>query len=356
MISIIKDSFNVYKKDKRLKEKVIWIYSFLIFINLGFWLAAYFIMFNHPKLFALCLLAYGFGLRHAVDADHIATIDNVTRKFMQEGKKPVGIGFFFSLGHSTVVVLMSIAVALGAIYLKDHLSQFANLGKIIGTSVSSIFLLIIAIINLIIFIDILRILKTRSLCSDNNKENSSEDIFANNGLLVRIFRPLFRFVNKSWHMYLIGFLFGLGFDTATEIALLGISGTQAAQGVSIWVIMLFPLLFMAGMCLVDTTDGVLMLGVYGWAFVKPFRKLFYNMMITLISFMLAFFIGGIEALSIISNEMNLSNGIWYYVNHLSAHMGNLGYYIIGVFILSWIISALIYKLTNAGKGELQNSV
>lgn len=333
---------------QNLKVRITGIYIFLITFNILVWILAYYLFHNDPKLLALSLLAYGFGLRHAVDADHIAAIDNVTRKFIQERKSPVTTGFYFSLGHSSVVFILSIFVALGTIYIKDNLPEFQKIGGLIGTSVSSIFLLIIALINLLIFIDILKVFNNYR---KNRKydEEYAEKVFDSKGFFARLFRPLFKLVNKSWHMYVVGFLFGLGFDTATEIALLGISATQAAQGVTVWAIMVFPLLFMAGMCLIDTSDGILMLGLYGWAFIKPARKLFYNMTITLISFTIAFFIGGLEGLAIISEKLNLSSGFWNYVSLLNDNIGNLGYYLIGIFVICWIVSLIIYKYSDLDK-------
>ena len=331
-----------------LKFRIFSIYSLLFTFNIIVWLIAYILFRNQPKLLALCLLAYGFGLRHAVDADHIAAIDNVTRKFMQEKKTPVSTGFYFSLGHSSVVLILSVLVALGTIFMKEHLPEFQKIGGLIGTSVSSIFLLIIALINFIIFIDILKIFNNYRKNKKYNFDNA-EEVFESKGLLVKIFKPIFKFINKSWHMYIVGFLFGLGFDTATEIALLGISAAQASQGMSIWIIMIFPLIFMAGMCLIDTTDGILMLGLYGWAFVKPARKLFYNMTITLISFLIAFFIGGLEGLALIANKLELKSGFWLYIANLNENLGSLGFYLIGIFIISWLISLVIYKIADSNR-------
>ena len=325
-----------------IRNRIILIFTFLILLNIGVWFLAFYFFYDYPKLLALCLLAYGFGLRHAVDADHIAAIDNVTRKFMQEKRSPVSVGFFFSLGHSSVVVIMSFLVALGTIYMQDHLAEYQKIGGLIGASVSSVFLLLIAFINFIVFLDIYKIF--RGFKKDKVYDDQQlEELFNRKGLLARIFRPMFKLVSKGWHMYIVGFLFGLGFDTASEIALLGISSTQAASGLSIWVIMIYPLIFMSGMCLVDTLDGVLMLGIYGWAFLKPMRKLFYNMTITLVSFLVAFAIGGLEALCIISNKLELSGGFWSFINNINDNLGNMGYVIIGIFILSWLISTLIYK-------------
>ncbi|HJO94865.1 MAG TPA: HoxN/HupN/NixA family nickel/cobalt transporter [Victivallales bacterium] len=333
-----------------VRQKVIIIFSFLVILNIIVWATAFLSFYKHPSLLALCLLAYGFGLRHAVDADHIAAIDNVTRKFMQQKKSPVTIGFFFSLGHSTIVIIMTFFVALGTVYIHNNFPAFQKIGGIVAISVSASFLLLIAFINFIIFIDIYKVF--RGIRKDKKYSHQElEDLFDKKGLLSRFFRPLFNFVSRSWHMYIIGFLFGLGFDTASEVALLGISATQAANGVPVWTIMIFPLLFMAGMCVIDTLDGVLMLGIYGWAFLKPMRKLFYNMTITLVSFMVAFIIGGLEALSIISSQLNLNGGIWFYINKVNDNFGNLGYMIIGIFIVSWLVSTFIYKYSKINSFE-----
>ena len=325
-----------------LKQKIINMFIFLIILNIAVWVLAFYIFKGNSQLLALTLLAYGFGLRHAVDADHIAAIDNVTRKFMQENKKPVAIGFFFSLGHSSVVIIMSFFVALGTIYMQNNLPAFQKIGGLIGLSISSLFLLAIAFINLIIFLDIYKVFRgyKKNPVYDNDQ---LEELLNKKGLLNRIFRPLFKFINKSWHMYIVGFLFGLGFDTATEIALLGIAASQAVHGESMWIIMVYPLVFMAGMCLIDTIDGILMLGIYGWAFMKPMRKLFYNMTITMVSFLIAFVIGGFEALCVISMQFKFKGDFWNFINKVNDNFGILGYVIIGIFIISWLISTIIYK-------------
>lgn len=331
-----------------IRSRIVLMYSFLIALNVGVWGLALLVFHRYPMMLGTCLLAYGFGLRHAVDADHIAAIDNVTRKLMQEDKQPVAVGFFFSLGHSTVVVLLSIAIALGAAYVHDRFPQLERIGGLIGTSVSALFLLTIAFINFLVFLDIYRVFQdVRS--GRGYSEETLEEFLDKRGLLARFFRPLYKFVNKSWHMYIVGFLFGLGFDTATEIALLGISASQAAQGLPIWSIMIFPALFMSGMCLIDTSDGVVMLGAYGWAFVDPVRKLFYNMVITLVSFLVALLIGGIEALTVIASELKLETGFWAYIDKINDHYGNIGFFIIGIFVASWLVATLIYKAAKLDK-------
>jgi high-affinity nickel-transport protein len=175
-------------------------------------------------------------------------------------------------------------------------------------------------------------------------EEDMDMILARGGLLARVFKPLFRVIHESWHMYPLGFLFGLGFDTATEVALLGISATEAAKGMSIWAVLVFPALFTAGMCLVDTTDGILMLGAYGWAFLNPIRKLFYNMTITAVSVLVALLIGGIEAFGLVADQFNLAGGFWQFIHALNDNFGALGYLIIGIFAACWLLSMIVYRL------------
>src|SRR5471032_218962 len=334
--------------NSHVRTKLFGIYGILIAINVGAWLWALVAFHQHPVLLGTALLAYSFGLRHAVDADHIAAIDNATRKLMQEHKRPVAVGFFFSLGHSSVVVLASIGVALTA----AHVEAFKAVGGVIGTSVSAVFLLVIALMNLVILRSIYKAWRhVRE--GGAYVEEDFDLLLADRGFMARIFRPLFRLISRSWHLYPLGFLFGLGFDTATEIALLGISATQAAQGLSPWSIMVFPLLFSAGMSLVDTLDGHLMLGAYGWAYMKPLRKLYYNMTITLVSVVVAVVIGSIEALGLLSDQLALKGPLWDVIGNLNDHFGTLGYIIIGIFVVSWALSVLIYRLKGFDSLELK---
>ena len=288
------------------------------------------------------LLAYSFGLRHAVDADHIAAIDNVTRKLMQEGKRPVGVGFMFSLGHSTIVVLGSAAIAAAALALQHRMDGARAIGGVIGTLVSALFLFGIAIVNIVVLASIYRaFVRVR-----NGAPYVDEDfdmLLASRGFLARLFRPMFAIIRRSWHMYPLGVLFGLGFDTATEIGLLGISAAEASKGLSMWSIMVFPALFAAGMSLIDTTDNILMLGAYGWAFVKPVRKLYYNLTITFVSVVVALVVGGIEALGLVAGQLHCSGLFWNAVVRLNGNFGVLGYFIVGIFALSWVLSIAIYK-------------
>ena len=340
MFGIIKRSLG--QDDGSLRGKLIAIYSILVAANLAVWAWALLLFWNQPLLLGTALLAYGFGLRHAVDADHIAAIDNVTRKLMQQGKRPVGVGFFFALGHSTVVLLAAAGVAATATALSAQFGAFKGVGSIVSTLVSASFLFIIAAANIVILRSVW--LTYRHVRNGGRYVDEDFDLLLNSrGVLARLFRPVFRLVNQSWHMYPLGFLFGLGFDTATEVALLGISATQAAQGLSVWSIMVFPMLFTAGMSLIDTTDGVLMLGAYNWAFVKPMRKLYYNLTITLVSVVVAVLIGGIEALGLLGDQLSLSGWFWDGVGMLNENFGSLGFIIIGVFVAAWIGSVILYR-------------
>lgn len=333
-----------------VRRKVATIYGFLIAANILVWVLALWIFRAHPLLLGTSLLAYSFGLRHAVDADHIAAIDNVTRKLMQEGKRPVSVGFFFSLGHSTIVILASVGIALSATAIRKNFPGFQETGGFIGTLVSATFLLVIALINIMVLWDVYRTFQ-RVRRGGAYDEASLHDLLNRRGLLGRLFRPLFRLIGRSWHMYSLGFLFGLGFDTATEVGLLGIAATQASTGLSLWSILLFPALFTAGMALIDTADGILMLGAYGWAYIKPIRKLYYNMTITSVSVLVALLVGGIEALGLVGEKLALQGGFWAFIGGLNDHFGTVGYAIIGIFVMSWLISILVYRLN--GYDELE---
>jgi nickel/cobalt transporter (NiCoT) family protein len=324
-----------------LKRRLLGIYAVLIGFNLAVWVALLLSSAKYGLLLGLAPVAYGFGLRHAVDPDHIAAIDNTTRKLMQDGKRPVAVGLFFSLGHSTVVFALSIVVAISAVFVRTNLPQMRNVGGVIGTSVSGLFLLVIAIINLVVLADIYK--TWRQVVRGGTYDQSTLDAYLNNrGLLARLFRPLLKVVTKSWNMYVIGLLFGLGFDTASEVGILGMSATAGAGGMPVWLILLLPLLFVAGMSLVDTTDGVAMLGAYGWAYVRPVRKLYYNMNITLISVMIALFIGATEVMQVVNSETGFTAGPIGWAAGIS--LGSLGYYIIGIFLASWALSILVFKL------------
>ncbi len=330
-------------EDVNVTGKVIGIYVLLIGANIAAWAWALVAFHDYPILLGTAALAYSFGLRHAFDADHIAAIDNVTRKLMQEGKRPLAVGLFFSLGHSTIVVGLLLAIVLTATTLRGNFESFKNVGGVIGTSVSVMFLFGIAFANVLVLSSVYRMFQTAK-AGGRFVEEDLDLTLSNRGLLGRLFRRLFRVIERSWHMYPLGMLFGLGFDTATEVGLLGISAAQAAQGMSIWSIMIFPALFTAGMCLVDTSDSILMLGAYGWAFVKPIRKLYYNLTITAVSVAVAVIVGGIEALGLVGDRMDLAGGFWDAIGTLNNNSGAIGYLIVGVFVLSWLISFIVYRV------------
>lgn len=328
-------------RPETVRSRIAALYALLAACNLAAWAAALLLFRDHPLLLGTALLAYTFGLRHAVDADHIAAIDNVTRKLMQDGKRPVGVGLFFSLGHSTIVVLATVLIAVTATAFKSQIDAVHAIGGVIGTMVSSFFLLVVAVMNLMILVSVFRTF--RRVKSGGVYREADLNMLLGGGILARIFRPLFGAVRTSWHMFVIGFLFGLGFDTATEVGLLGISAAEAAKGLSLWSILVFPALFTAGMCLVDSTDSVLMLGAYGWAFVKPLRKLYYNMTITAASIVVALLIGGIEALGLIGDQWNLKGAFWDRIGDLNDNFGNIGFLVIGAFVATWLVSAAIYR-------------
>ncbi|MCF1449872.1 HoxN/HupN/NixA family nickel/cobalt transporter [Agrobacterium vitis] len=312
----------------------------LVSANIAAWVWAWVAFADRPALMGTAFLAYMLGLRHAFDPDHIAAIDNVVRKLMQEGKAPFSVGFFFSLGHSSIVVLASIVIAATAAAMQ--LDEVADIGGIIGTTVSAVFLLIIGIANLIVLKGIWSAFK-RVRRGETIVDEDLDALLAGRGLMARIFRPVFRVVSRSWHMYPIGFLFGLGFDTATEIGLLGISAMQAAQGMSFWTILVFPALFTAGMSLMDTTDSVLMTGAYGWAFVNPVRKLWYNLTITAASVVVAVFIGGLTAANLLVDKLGYDGDFWRFLGGLNDKLSSVGYAVVGIFIVSWIVSTIIYR-------------
>jgi len=327
--------------DAGLRRRLLVIYAVLAAANGLIWATLVISGARYPILLGLAPIAFGFGLRHAVDPDHIAAIDNTTRKLMRDGQKPVAVGFFFSLGHSTVVFALSVAIAFSAGFVRANLPHMQAFGAVIGTSISGIFLVLIAGINLIVLSEIMgtwRRLRRDGCYSPENLE----ELLNQRGLLARLFRPLLRMVGKSWHMYLVGLLFGLGFDTASEVGILGMSATAGAGGMPVWLILLLPLLFVGAMSLIDTTDGVAMLGAYGWARVRPARKLYYNMNITLISVIIALFIGGIEVLQVISMETGWRAGLFGWAD--TVRFSNLGVYTIAILLACWAISAAVFKL------------
>jgi high-affinity nickel-transport protein len=240
------------------------------------------------------------------------------------------------------VVLASVAIAATAAAMQSQFEDFHGMGGVIGTAVSALFLLAIGIANLFILKGTWAAF-SRAKRGEKIADEDLDAMLAGGGLIARVFRPMFRVVSRSWHMYPIGFLFGLGFDTATEIGLLGISATQAAKGMSFWAILVFPALFTAGMSLMDTTDSTLMTGAYGWAFINPIRKLWYNLTITAASVVVAIFIGGVEALGLIGDKLGYEGGFWGFIGNMNDNLANFGFTVVGIFLASWLISTLIYR-------------
>jgi nickel/cobalt transporter (NiCoT) family protein len=335
------------------RERIICVYAILVAGNLSAWAWALIAFGHQPILIGTALLAYSLGLRHALDADHLAAIDNVTRKLMQEGQRPVAVGFFFALGHSTVVVLASLFVALTAHALTEGRASYREIGGIIGTSASAIFLFVIAIANLIVLRGVYRAFRQIKR-SESVPDEDVDAVLQQRGWLARLFKPLFRLVSQSWHLYPIGLLFALGFETASEISLFGLSA-EASHEIASWSILVFPALFAAGMTLVDTTDGVLMLGAYGWAYQNPIRKLFYNLTITSVSVLVALVVGGIETLGLMVGQLQLTGTFWNAISRLNDDFGTLGYGIVAVFVASWGVSMVVYRCKRYGFHEMLGS-
>lgn len=318
------------------------LYLPLVAFNLAAWAWAFIAFSGQTLLMGTCLVAYSLGLRHAVDADHIAAIDNATRKMMQAGQRPIAAGLMFSLGHSTVVVAACIGVALAAGAVQTRVAEWREIGSTIGTLVSTGFLFAVAFVNVAILSSAVRTWR-RVRAGAPIASIPAGAPLAGGGLLARIVRPLMRLVTRSHHMYWLGLLFGFGFDTATEIALLGISATNAVQGTPIASILVMPALFTAGMTLVDTTDSLLMVRAYGWALVEPVRKLRYNIAITACSIVVAFGVGTVEALGLVGDAWHRDGPIWQAVRLLNEHFSTIGYLVVGLFLLCWMVSLGAHK-------------
>lgn len=294
---------------------------------------------NHPTLLGLGFLAYTFGLRHAFDADHIAAIDNTVRKLRQEAKNPVGVGFFFSLGHSTIVILMALITTLAVQWAQKSIPQLQTLGGIVGTLVSAVFLFTIGFINLFVLMNIYQVFKKMRTVSLNQEQ--FEELLNSRGFLSRMIGPLFKLINKSWHIYPVGILFGFSFDTASEVALLAISAGAAKSAIPFSGVLALPIMFSAGMALMDTTDGMFMTTAYNWAFATPIRKVYYNLTITGLSVVAALIIGLIEVIQVLTPALGLNQGVWAWLQNLDFNM--MGYILVGLFVATWAISYFIWK-------------
>jgi high-affinity nickel-transport protein len=296
---------------------------------------------GNPALAGLGSLAYTFGLRHAFDADHIAAIDNTTRKFLQDGKRSMGVGFFFSLGHSTIVFSLAAGLAVAAKTVNSRIPGFQDVGGYIGASVSGTFLVVIGLINLFVLLDILGVF--RQMRRGRYNEQKLEEALQNQGLMSRFFlKRVSDRIDKSWKMYPLGVLFGLGFDTATEIGLLALAAGVATHHVPFLAIISLPLIFAAGMSLMDTADGAFMSHAYGWAFSNPVRKIYYNITVTSLSVTVALVIGTIELLQVLAAKFSLTGGFWTFLDTLD--FGHIGYVVVGLFVATWAFSVLLWKV------------
>jgi high-affinity nickel-transport protein len=291
-------------------------------------------------------LALTLGMRHAFDADHISAIDNTTRKLMSEGKRPLGVGFFFSLGHSSVVTALAIILNFGikslGVQVKDQNSSLHHYTSLIGTSVSGAFLMLIALLNLIVLISVVKVFK--QMRDGQYNEDELEKHLNSRGFMMRFFGPIARRIDSSWKMYPLGILFGLGFDTATEVALLVLAGSSVVAGLPWWAILSLPMLFAGGMSLLDTIDGSFMNFAYGWAFSRPVRKVYYNIVITGLSVIVAIFIGGLEVAQVFANQLNLSGGFWNYA--LAFNINKAGFIIVAMFVAVWAFALLLWRFGN----------
>jgi nickel/cobalt transporter (NiCoT) family protein len=313
----------------------------LVLANGAAWVWAWAEFAGHPVLLGTAVLAYAFGLRHAVDADHIAAIDNATRKLIEAGRPARGTGLFFSLGHATVVVLAVVAIAVAAGRLPAGVAQFEPRAGAIATAISAASLFALAVANTVILVAVCRLFAAARR-GEQPAEAEFARLLAQRGLIGRLLRGVFRLIARSWHMFPLGFLFGLGFDTATEIGLLAVSAAQAANGLPLPAILVFPALFTAGMALVDSLDGLMMAGAYRWAAAEPHRKLYYNLVVTSLSVVVAVAIGGIEVLGLASNSWPAS-GIGAAIAALNEHFGEIGAAVIALFALAWIASLLLWR-------------
>ena len=334
----------------REKIKIGGIYACLAAVTVVLILVATMIGYKYAVLAGLGLVSYVLGLRHAVDADHIAAIDNTTRKLLQQGKRPVTVGMWFSLGHSTVVIALTAALVLATRAVVNAVPAFESGGAILGTSISGLFLFIIGIVNVLIVLDVYKTFK--GLKEGRLSGVQLDDALSKNSFMRKTFGKLFKIVNEPWHVYPVGVLFGLGFDTATQIALIAIS-IGVSGSVPFWYVIVMPLLFTAGMVTIDSSDGISMLCAYGWAFLKPIRKIYYNLTITIISVLVAFAIGGIELIQVIASEIGLTSGIWGWLGNLDFE--TMGYGIIAIFLISWLVAMAYYRYKGYEKTAFPNT-
>ncbi|GFZ29769.1 HoxN/HupN/NixA family nickel/cobalt transporter [Clostridium zeae] len=325
----------------QLKKNTNWIFYCVIVVVLHI-IGVSLVLINiskYPQIIGLALLVYTLGLRHAFDVDHIAAIDNTVRKLIEQKKDSTGVGFFFSMGHSSVVFIMALITTFSMGWASKNIPQIKEVGSIIGTSVSGAFLVLIGVLNLFIWFDIYKFFKdTRK---GKYEEESLEKLLLDRGLIAKLGKPFYKFISKSWHVYPLGFLFGLGFDTASEVALLAISANAATKSIPITMLIALPIVFAAGMSLMDTADGIFMTSAYNWAFSTPLRKIYYNLSVTGISVIAALFIGVVELTQILAPKLGLNSGVWMWIQNLD--MANIGYLLVVLFVIMWALSYIIWK-------------
>jgi high-affinity nickel-transport protein len=319
------------------------LYGFIVFLHgVGWGLFLYYSA-RYPALIGLGFVAYMFGLRHAFDADHIAAVDDTVRYMLQKGEKPLGVGFFFSLGHSTIVFALAVAITFAAATVKQDMPALQNLGGIIGASVSGTFLWIIGILNLLVLLDILKVWGQAK--TGKHSHDHLEELLSQRGFINRLFGGrLQKVINHSWQMYPLGLLFGLGFDTASEVGLLAMTAGASAGNLPVPAVLSLPILFAAGMSVMDTTDGVLMSKAYNWAFINPLRKIFYNLTTTSLSITVALVIGSIELLQVLTTMLRLKGPFFNFIGGLD--FGSIGYIIVGLFLLAWGLSFAVWKFSH----------
>ena len=332
-----------------------WMLGSIVLLHvIGFGVFILFVVPGHYKGLGIgvSVLAYTLGLRHAFDADHISAIDNTTRKLMNErrgeegARKPLSVGYFFSLGHSTIVVAIGIGIVIAekAVYgvVSNSHSGLEQFGGVFGTIVSASFLYLIALLNVVILAGIVRVF--RAMKQGSFDEEELERQLENRGLMYRFFGGWMRSITKEWQMYPVGVVFGLGFDTATEVALLATTALLATQSLPWYSIMCLPILFTAGMCLMDTLDGCFMNLAYGWAFFNPVRKVYYNLAITGLSVAICFFIGTVEVLGLLPAELHLHGRFWS--DMAGFNINTAGFIIVGMFVLTWVGALAVWRIGN----------
>ncbi|WP_230291213.1 HoxN/HupN/NixA family nickel/cobalt transporter [Croceicoccus sp. Ery5] len=332
-------------RDRRGRRGAALLAIVLALLNLGGWGWALALFHDRPALIGIAVVVYALGLRHAVDADHIAAIDNVTRKLAGQDRHPVSTGFWFAAGHASVVLLVTLVVATAAQRL-DIFRAWQDTGGTVSMAVSALFLLLVAGMNFVILDATLGALRLHR-AGGTVDDGALDLMFAGRGPLSRLFRPLFAAIDRPWQMAPLGFLFGLGFDTATEVTLFGLAASQAGDGLPVYAILVFPVLFAGGMALVDTADGMVMAGAYRWAAIDPLRKLYYNMTITLMSIAVALFIGGVELALLAIRLFGIGGPLAAAAERVGDSFNLLGFGIIAAFALAWLVSHQLYRRAGA---------